>query len=80
MASNQKAVTKDEATVKRYNLSLPKGIFDEVEAIAESRHMTVISVLRMFVKLGLLAVEIDETPGSYLLIREGDKEREIVIL
>ena len=73
--------TKTEKEKKvRYNLTLPEEVYEEVARIADERHTTVINVLRMFIKLGLMAVEIDETSGASLLIREGKHERELLIL
>jgi len=66
--------------LKRYNLVLPKELFDEVQKLAESRHTTVVEMLRKFIKLGLLAIQIEETPDATLLVREGDTEREIILL
>ncbi len=66
--------------IKRYNLVLPEAIYAEVEKVAESRGTTVVEVLRKFIKLGLLAVKVEETNGSALLIREGDTVREIILL
>lgn len=67
-------------TTKRYNLVLPEAVYSEVEKIAESRGATVVEILRKFIKLGLLAVKVEETDGSALLIREGDITREIILL
>jgi len=72
-------VNNSEA-IKRYNLVLPEAIYAEVEKVAESRGTTVVEVLRKFIKLGLLAVKVEETNGSALLIREGDTVREIILL
>ncbi len=66
--------------IKRYNLVLPDTIYSEVERIADSRGTTVIEILRKFIKLGLLAVKVEETEGAALLIREGDSTREIILL
>ena len=69
-----------EAKVKRYNLSLPEDLFREVEQLAEREQMTVLEVLRRSVKLGLLAASVQAKPSAALIIREGDTEREIVLL
>jgi hypothetical protein len=66
--------------LKRYNLVLPAELFDELQQVADKRHTTVVELLRKFVKLGLMAVQIDENPSAALLIREGKTERQIVIL
>ena len=42
--------------------------------------MTVVEVLRKFIKLGLIALEVQDKSGSALVIREGDAEREIMML
>jgi hypothetical protein len=67
-------------TLKRYNLSIPEELFDEVEVIAKSHDTTVVDILRRFIKLGLLATKIQDDENSALLIREGDNERQIILL
>jgi ATP-dependent Clp protease ATP-binding subunit ClpA len=69
-----------EKTNKRYSLVLPESLFDQVQALADREQTTVVDVMRRFIKLGLLATEIQATPGSALIIREGGKERELLIL
>lgn len=65
---------------KRYNLVLPQKLYDEVERIAEERDMTVVEVLRRFIKLGLLVADAEANPDAQLLIREGDQERQLVLV
>ena len=65
---------------KRYTLVLPEALYDEVEKIAQDEETTVIEIIRRFIKLGLLAMELQASPSGALIIREGDKEREIFIL
>lgn len=65
---------------KRYTLVIPQGMYDEVEQIAEQRHATVIDLLRKFIKLGILAVNLEDDPNAALVIREGDTEKEIMML
>ena len=48
--------------------------------LAERQQTTVVEVLRRFIKLGLLATEIQERRDAALIIREGDREREILLL
>lgn len=73
-------MTPSSNGVKRYNLVLPEALFNEVQALADKRHTTVVEMLRKFIKLGLLATQIEETPDSALIIREGNREREIILL
>ena len=66
--------------LKRYNLVLPEELFNEVQQIADKEHITVLEVLRRFIKLGLLASKIQDDPDSALYIREGNSERKIIFL
>jgi ATP-dependent Clp protease ATP-binding subunit ClpA len=69
-----------ERTLKRYNLALPEELYDEVQALADRQQTTVVELLRRFIRLGLLATEIQQRPDAALIIREGDREREILLL
>jgi len=66
--------------VKRYSLVLPEELFDAVQELAEQRQTTVVELIRRFIKLGLIAARIEETEGAALIIREGETEREIILL
>ncbi len=65
--------------IKRYNLALPEDLYREVEQLANREHTTVLEIIRRSVKLGLIAARTQAAGGS-LVLREGDKEREIVLL
>lgn len=65
--------------MKRYSLALPADLYAEVQRIAEARHTTVVEVLRQWIKLGLLAESL-EAKGGALLVRDGQGERELVLL
>jgi hypothetical protein len=65
--------------VKRYHLVMPDELYAELEAEANKRQSTVVELLRRFIKLGLVAIKVDETPDAALIIREGDKETRIVL-
>jgi ATP-dependent Clp protease ATP-binding subunit ClpA len=66
--------------VKRYNLALPDDLFREVEQLAQRQNTTVVDVLRRFVKLGLYVTAVQDSPDGAILVREGEREREILIL
>lgn len=66
--------------LKRYNLVLPEEMYAELERVAQKRHTSMVEILRRYIKLGLLVEQIDERPGAELLIREGARERQIVLL
>ncbi len=74
------AVNSTKSTLYRYNLALPAPLFEELKNTADQRGMTVVEVLRKFIKLGLIALEVQDKSGSALVIREGDAEREIMML
>jgi ATP-dependent Clp protease ATP-binding subunit ClpA len=69
-----------ERSLKRYNLALPEDLYAEVQSLADRQHTTVVELLRRFIKLGLLATAVQERRDAALIIREGDKEREILLL
>jgi len=58
---------------------LPSDLYDEVLAAADSRQTTVVQILKQFIKIGLLVIDLENTPGSALIIREGESEREIMM-
>src|SRR5262245_3097912 len=66
--------------VKRYNLVLPEPLFREVQELADQRHVTVLELLRKFIRLGLLVAKAEESPDTVFLIRDGDTERQLVLL
>jgi ATP-dependent Clp protease ATP-binding subunit ClpA len=69
-----------EKASKRYSLVLPESLFQEVQELSEREQTTVVEVMRRFIKLGLLATRIQETPDASIVIREGGRERELLIL
>ena len=66
--------------VKRYSLVLPEELFTALQTLADQRQTTVVDLIRRFIKLGLIAAKVEDTPGAALLIREGETEREIILL
>jgi hypothetical protein len=72
-------MSKVNTESKRYNLVLPEILYEELRQEAETRGVPVVELLRKFIRIGLLAVRIQDEPGSALIIREGDSERQILI-
>ncbi len=66
--------------VKRYNLVLPEDLYDDVRRQADEHGTTVVELIRKFIKLGLLALDVQKNPESAFIIREGDTERELILL
>lgn len=67
-------------TIKRYQLTLPEDLYNEIQGIADSSHSTVLETLRRLIKYGLLVFNIMKDPNAKLIIREGNTEREIVMV
>lgn len=65
---------------KRYSLVMPEELSDELQRLADERGSTVAELLRRFVKLGILAAKVERAPDGALLIREGERERELVLI
>jgi hypothetical protein len=66
--------------LKRYNLALPPALFARLQEVAREQNTTVIEVMRRFIKLGLIATEIEKRPDAKLIIREGDSETQILLI
>ncbi|MBK8030041.1 MAG: hypothetical protein IPK17_11130 [Chloroflexi bacterium] len=66
--------------VKRYSLVLPEELYTTIQELADDRGTTVLEIFRRFIKLGLIAAELENDPNKSLIIREGDKEREIILI
>ena len=71
---------KTEKGVKRYNLVLPEDLFEEVQKIADREQTSVIEILRRFIKLGLIASKLGDKPGAELIIRDGNRERQLLLI
>lgn len=80
VVADERQRPKDKPKPKRYNLVLPEELFNEIQKLADEKHTTVLDVLRRFIKLGLIAARVEETPDAALIIREGTTEREIILL
>lgn len=73
-----KAMTREKT--KRYNLVLPQPLFDELQRIADERQSTVLEVLKQFIRLGLLVSKAERSSDTAVVIREGDRERELLLI
>jgi hypothetical protein len=68
---------KSPEAVKRYSLVLPEELYEKLRTTAEKHHMTVLDLLKRFIKLGLL---MESSPGASLVLRENGKEQKILVL
>jgi hypothetical protein len=65
---------------KRYNLVMPQALFDELQTIADERHSTVLEVMKQFIRLGLLVSKAEKASDATVIIREGERERELMLI
>jgi hypothetical protein len=72
--------TMTKEKTKRYNMVLPQPLFDELKVIADERHSTVLEVLKQFIRLGLLVSKAEKSSDTAVIMREGDKERELILI
>lgn len=64
----------------RYNLRLPSSIYDELEQIAKKYGTNRLELIRKFIRLGLLAVELEKQPESGLYIKRSGELEKLLIL
>jgi len=65
---------------KRYNLILPTSLFDQIELLADDESASILEMLKRFIKIGLMITTLAQSPDTKVIIREGDRERELVFL
>ena len=66
--------------VKRYTIVLPEDEYVELQNVADRRNITILELLRRFIKLGILMDEAEQNPDAKILIQEGETEREVIFL
>jgi hypothetical protein len=69
-------IDKDE--MKRYNLAIPESLFEQVQEFATQDHITVALLLRKYIKWGLVIDLRLRNPNAVLIIREGDRDTELL--
>jgi len=62
-----------------YNLKVPAELNQKLVELANEKNTDVMGLLRKFIKLGLIAAEVEKKENSALLIREDGQEREIIL-
>lgn len=70
----------ERSGTKRLHISLPNELYDELQAFADQKHTTVVDVLRRFIHLGLVVSRAEDDPNMALVIRDGDREREVFLI
>ncbi len=55
---------------KKYTLSLPSELYDELRIVAEKQGRSIKEVVRQCLKFGLIAIKIEDDPNSELYLKE----------
>lgn len=63
--------------MKRYNLVMPEELYNELKAVSDKKQLTVVDVMRNFIKLGLLVDKLNDE-GAEIIIRQGATEKQII--
>lgn len=65
---------------RQYNLVLQDELFVELKKVAAQNGISMVELLRRFIRLGLLVEKLQNEPDSAFLIREGNSEREVILI
>lgn len=71
---------KKTNTEVRYNLRLPEEVYEELGKAASVYGTTRLELIRKFIRLGLLAQQVNESPDSGLYIKRGDEIERILLM
>lgn len=71
-------VDKSIVPVKRYNLAMPEDLFNRLEDIANEKQVTLAELIRVFLKIGLVLVELQDSDKVSIVVRDKKRERELI--
>ena len=61
--------------MKRYNLEIPNELYDEVQRIANGEGVTVLTIFRRFIKMGLIVADVEKSGGWVQIVTaEGETQ------
>lgn len=63
-----------------FHLRMPAALNEEIEAIAARYGVSKTELMRRFLKLGLVSIALQEHPTDALIVREGDTEKEVMLI
>ena len=69
--------TKDEV---RYTLRIPTGVHEELEALADELNLSRTELIRKFIKLGMMAVKLDQEENSGIYIEKNGEMHKLWLL
>jgi hypothetical protein len=68
------------AGVQRFQLNLNAEVYSELRRLAEERGTSVTEIIRQFIDLGFVALEVEQDPDADLAIRRKSGEVEVLRL
>jgi hypothetical protein len=80
-AKTARGESKSGQETKRttYSLSLPEEILSEVKRVADKEHVSILQVIRNFLKFGLAFYQMKEKdPDIKLIVRQGNTDQVIL--
>lgn len=79
MPERERARETTKRKTHRYHLVISEAEWNTVKDYANKKGVTNLMVLKQFINLGLLTEKALENGGK-IIIREGDKEKEIILI
>ena len=67
-------------TTRRCNFFLPTKLYEELQGVTANKGITFSELMRKYIKLGLIVSALEDEPGSKLIIRTDDTEKEIILI
>jgi hypothetical protein len=64
---------------QRYTLTLPTEVYEELRTQAEKRSCSIKEMVRMCLKVGLVAIKYEEDPATGLFIKEKLSDKDGVV-
>jgi hypothetical protein len=71
---------KADTKQKRFTLSVPANVHEELTKMANERGITARDVVLKSLKLGLLAMSIENDSDKELILRENTKETRLLLV
>lgn len=65
---------------KRYNLVLPMEQYKKLEKTASDRNISVVDVIRMYLRVGEIVDRNQNNPNGGVFILEHDKYKQIIVV
>jgi len=64
----------------RYQLAVPQVIFATLKEVAKDQDVTIVDLLRDYIKIGLWVSKVSKDPTTELILRKGGKETQLLLL